>query len=96
MHDPDQQGAQRVEQSELGNRGSQPFGFAQRTSMMLLVGLMRMPVIVHMGIVLVKVGVLARDVGMPRRKSFAEPPRNSRKVQHAEKNQHQANRKFHG
>jgi hypothetical protein len=55
-----------------------------------------MPMVVHVGIVLMHVSVLAGDMRMGRGKSLAEPFRDAGEIQNAEQNQHQPHREFHG
>lgn len=57
--------------------------------------LMRMPVIMQTGMVLVKMGVRAGDVRVSGREFLAQPFGDSSEVENAEENEHQSDGKFH-
>jgi hypothetical protein len=59
-------------------------------------GRVGMPVKVHVGVVLVQVGVFSRNARVGGGEFFAEPFHRAGKIEHAEQNQHQADGKFHG
>src|SRR6266567_6880342 len=74
----------------------EPTRRSEAVSMMVLGGGVRVPVKMHLGIVLVKVSMLSRHTRVGRGELFAEPFHHAGKVEDAEKNEHQADGKFHG
>lgn len=54
-----------------------------------------MPVVVHVGIMFVEMGVFAGDLGMRGREFFAEPSGDAEEVEDPEEDEHKANGKLH-
>ena len=96
VDDADEQWAQRMEHSQVCEGIAEPFGRGKFIGVMFSGSSVGMPVVVHVVIVLVEMGVLAGNVGMRRREFLAEPFGNTRKIQDAQQDEHQSHGKFHG
>ena len=96
MDDADEQWAKCVEPAEVEERFFDEAGGRQGISVMLLSRGMSVPVVMKMMVVLVNVSVLAADMRMRGGEFFADPLGGAGEVENAEKNEHEADGKFHG
>ena len=96
MDDADKQGAQCVKQTQPRERGTEACGRGYAFTMMFSSGPMGMPMQMDVGIVFVKMRVVASYFGMRWRKFLCEPVHGSGQIQYTKQDEHQADGKFHG
>jgi len=96
VHDTDKERSEGVKKPEFGEGFFYQGWDRERIGMVFAGRDVRVPVVMDVMVVLVKVGMFPADLGMSGREFLAEPLGNAGEIENAKQDQHEADSKFHG